>query len=65
MTNEFDTNFYTELFMPDANDVYKYTNPNGCPIRATFFVCGKSNEYPVVSIVIHLGKVVYTNIIKL
>merc|ERR1711973_96743 len=47
MTNEFDTNFYTELFMPDANDVYKYTNPNGCPIRATFFVCGKSNEYPV------------------
>jgi len=49
MTGEFDKNFYEELFMPNIsnNGDYKYTNPNGCPIRSTFFVTAKSNEYPV------------------
>ena len=49
MTREFDTNFYTELFLPDQAGEYKFKNPNGCPIRTTFFVAGKSNEYDVVS----------------
>ena len=48
MTKEFDDNFYTELFMPDEQGNYKYNNPNGCPIKATFFVTHKSNDYQVV-----------------
>jgi len=47
MTKEFDDNFYTELFMPDELGNYKYNNPNGCPIKATFFVTHKSNDYRV------------------
>ena len=49
MTREFDNNFYTELFLPDQTGEYKFKNPNGCPIRTTFFVAGKSNEFDVVS----------------
>ena len=48
MTAEFDEKFYTELFMPDADGKYKYTNPNDCPIKATFFVSANSNDYEVV-----------------
>jgi len=47
MTAEFDNEFYTELFMPNDLGNYKYTNPNGCPIKATFFVTAKSNDYQV------------------
>jgi len=47
MTREFDNNFYTELFLPDQTGEYKFKNPNGCPIRTTFFVAGKSNEFDV------------------
>ena len=45
MTEEFDRLYFSELFMPNENGEYKYTNPNGCPIKATFFVCAKSNEF--------------------
>ena len=48
MTKQFDDQFYNELFMPDASGNYKYTNPNGCPIKATFFVNGKNNDFPTV-----------------
>ena len=47
MTVQFDENYYAELFLPDANGNYKYVNPNGSPIRATFFVTAKSNDYQV------------------
>ena len=53
MTKLFDDYYYTELFMPDANGNYKYTNPNGCPIKATFFLNGKDNDYQTVSHVEH------------
>merc|ERR1712061_143402 len=33
--------------MEDANGNYKYTNPNGCPIKATFFVSALSNDFQV------------------
>ena len=48
MTQLFDDDYYTELFMADVNGDYKYTNPNGCPIRATFFVTALSNDFHVV-----------------
>ena len=49
-TKENDEGFYSELFLPDATTgEYKFKNPNGCPIRGTFFVTAKSNEYDVVS----------------
>ena len=48
MTQLFDQDYYTELFMPDVNGDYKYANPNGCPIRATFFVTALSNDFHVV-----------------
>jgi len=47
MTQLFDDDYYTELFMADVNGDYKYTNPNGCPIRATFFVTALSNDFHV------------------
>merc|ERR1712086_24434 len=47
MTKEFDDGFYTELFLPDQTGEYKFKNPNGCPIRSTFFVTAKSNEFDV------------------
>ena len=56
MTNYFDENFYAELFLPDADGNYKFTNPNGCPIKSTFFVTARGNEYPVVSIISFLVK---------
>ena len=45
----FDDQYYGQIFMPDANDKYKYTNPNGCPVKATFFVTAKNNDYQTVS----------------
>ena len=54
MTKLFDENYYSELFMEDANGNYKYTNPNGCPIKATFFVSALSNDFQVVRIKVHL-----------
>ena len=48
MTQLFDQDYYTELFMADVNGDYKYANPNGCPIRATFFVTALSNDFHVV-----------------
>lgn len=52
MTQEFDDLYFSELFMPDANNNYLFKNPNGCPVRATFFVTSKSNNYQVVRIFI-------------
>ena len=49
MTQLFDDNYYSELFMADVNGDYKYTNPNGCPIRATFFVSALANDFHVVN----------------
>ena len=46
----FDDQYFSQLFMPDANGNYKYTNPNGCPIKATFFVAGKNNDYQTVRV---------------
>ena len=44
MTALFDKDFYEELFMKGT-----YKNPNDCPIRGTFFVTAKSNDYHIVS----------------
>ena len=50
MTQLFDDNYYSELFMQDdVTGDYKYTNPNGCPIRATFFVSALANDFHVVN----------------
>ena len=49
MTKLFDDTYYSELFMADVNGDYKYTNPNGCPIRATFFVSALANDFHVVN----------------
>ena len=68
MTKEFDDLYYTELFMPNDDGDYKYTNPNGCPIKATFFVSAKSNQYDIVRIsyrfyVVHnIEKMIYDNL---
>ena len=48
MAKLFDDNYYSELFMPDENGNHKYTNPNGCPIRSTFFAKAGYNDYHVV-----------------
>ena len=60
MTEEFDLNFYSELFTPDTQGNYKFTNPNGCPIRSTFFVCAKSNEYQIVR---NFKQALFTNVL--
>jgi len=48
LTAELDQNYFTDLFS-------SFTNPNGCPIRGTFFLTHESTDYTLVNYYYSLG----------